>query len=253
MAVYTVELRDVIADVFNESEDNDDWEQEYHTVIYNSIEYGKLPIVPDWSKIGLGTYPIFDENYRDVLNGKIVDNYFTREIGVETIDMFLLTIRRKMDLIMPYFNKLYESEKIPYEALETMRIHSVSANTTDETGSVDTETTNETTTESGGRVVSSTTPQTMLAANADYATNATDSKSNSDVLGETNQSSASVNSTESNGDNLVTGFQGISSELVTRFRASLLNIDEAIIIAIEDCFMLILNSGDSYTPAGYGW
>jgi hypothetical protein len=247
MGQFTLQLDEVIENIFNESMDKFDWEMQYHSYTYNGVTYGKLPIVDDWTKLGLGTYPIFDELYRPILNGKIVDEYYKREIGVETIDMFQLVLRRKMDQIMPYWNKMYETESIPYNALDTMDIHSVSESTQEGNEEVTATNTSDSVTESTGRAVTSQTPQTMLAGNADYATGASDSKSDSGVTAESNQESASNNSTQSNGDNRVTGYQGIASELVNRYRASLLNIDTNILRDIEDCFMLILNNGDAYT------
>jgi len=247
MGHFTLSLEEVLENVFGTSMEFSDYEIEYDSFEFNGVTYGKLPIVPDYSAIGLGSYPIFNEAYRPILNGKIIDEYFKREIGVETPDMFFLTLRRKMDQIMPYWNKIYETESIDYSALETMRIHSVSTSTLEGEETGEATNTSNSQNESKGRVVSSSTPQTMLAANGDYATGASDSNSDSDVTAEATQNSTSNNSTESNGDNLVTGFQGIASDLVNRYRASLLNIDAQILLNIEDCFMLILNNGDSYT------
>ena len=38
--------------------------------------------------IGLNDYPIFDENYREILNNKIINHYYTEEIGFETARLF---------------------------------------------------------------------------------------------------------------------------------------------------------------------
>lgn len=251
MAHFTMTLESVIEDAFGETMDPTDFEQDYSSFTFAGVTYGKLPTVPDPTVIGLGTYPIFDEEYRPILNGKIIDEYFKREIGVETPDMFFLVIRRKMDQIMPYYNKLYETERIKYDALDTMRIHSVSkaAMTGEEEATGHNTTTSET--ESKGRAVASQTPQTMLASNADYATSATDSESDSDVSGESSQESTSSNSTESNSDNLVTGYQGIASDLIVKYRNSLLNIDTMILYDLQDCFMQILDNGDAYTSQGW--
>jgi len=249
MAHFTMTLEDVLEGMFGTTMNPNDFEQQYASFTFAGVTYGKLPTIDDWSAIGLGTYPIFNEDYRPILNGKILDEYWKREIGVETPDMFFYTIRRKMDQIMPYWNKIYETELIDYNALETMRIHSVSLNTTE--GTEETEATNTSTSqnESTGRVVSSSTPQTILSGNGDYATGASDSKSDSDVTAEATQNATASNNTASNGDNLVTGFQGISSELVNRYRASLLNIDIQILSDLQDCFMQILDNGDAFTSA----
>ena len=248
MAHFTMTLEDVLEGAFGTTMNPNDFEQQYDSFTYRGVTYGKLPTVTDWGLIGLGSYPIFDEDYRNILNGKILDEYWKREIGVETPDMFFYVIRRKMDQIMPYWNKIYETELIDYSALETMRIHSVNSATTEGTEETEATNTSNSQNESTGRVVSSSTPQTMLSGNGDYATGASDSKSDSDVTAEATQNATASNNTESSGDNLVTGFQGISSELVNRYRASLLNIDVQILSDLQDCFMLILDNGDSFAP-----
>lgn len=54
-------------------------------------------------------YPIFDEEYRAVLETKILKHYYTREIGEETVGLWKLRLDRKMNEIMPYFNQLYKA------------------------------------------------------------------------------------------------------------------------------------------------
>ena len=55
-------------------------------------------------------FPIFDENYRLPLETKILRHYYTREISEETVGLWKLRLSDKMNMLMPYFNKLYESE-----------------------------------------------------------------------------------------------------------------------------------------------
>lgn len=61
-------------------------------------------------ELNLKNYPIFDESYRDTLNKKIIDHFFFREIGQETPDRFNFMLERKMNEIMPYYNKLYTTQ-----------------------------------------------------------------------------------------------------------------------------------------------
>ena len=98
---------------------------------------------------GLKDYPIFDESYRDVLNKKIMDEYFFREIGTETPGRFRHHLNHTMAMIMPYYNQLYESQMLvidpllSYKDTEEMR-RTVDMDTTDnssETNTVDKDTT----------------------------------------------------------------------------------------------------------------
>lgn len=246
MATFTMELREVLESLYGESMDEDDYEIERESLEFNGTKYGSLPVLSSYNSLGLGYYPIFNEEYRKILNGKIIESYWYREIGVETIEMFSLILRRKMNEIMPYFNQLYDSTLIAYSALDSMRIQSVGENIL--TGEESTQAVNSTETNTKGkaRAVNSNFPQTTLAANGDYATSATDTNSENDVSADSIQNGESENKSKSNNNNLVTGYQGAASDLVIKFRNSLINIDTMVIAEIEDCFMMVFNNGDEH-------
>lgn len=69
------------------------------------------------SKIFDFDYPIFDEEYRSVLETKILRHYYTREICCETVGLWKLWLCTRLNEIMPYYNQLYESEKIKFDPL----------------------------------------------------------------------------------------------------------------------------------------
>lgn len=62
-------------------------------------------------------YPIFDEAYRPTLETKILKHYYTREIGLETVGQWKHFLDMRLNEIMPYYNKLYESELIEFNPL----------------------------------------------------------------------------------------------------------------------------------------
>ena len=59
-------------------------------------------------------FPIFDENYRLLLEKKILMHYYTREICEETVGLWKLRLQDKLNLIMPYYNQLYSSELLEF-------------------------------------------------------------------------------------------------------------------------------------------
>lgn len=61
-----------------------------------------------------GDFPIYDENYRLPLEVKILRHYYTREISEETVGLWKLRLNDMMNIIMPYYNKLYESELLKF-------------------------------------------------------------------------------------------------------------------------------------------
>ena len=56
----------------------------------------------------LNSYPIFDENYRPVLNQYILNHFWMREIGFETVGEFDLYLGNTLNEIMPYYNGMFK-------------------------------------------------------------------------------------------------------------------------------------------------
>lgn len=55
-------------------------------------------------------FPLWDENYREVLCSKILAHFYFHEIGYETVPLFLFQFNRKLNEIMPYYNDLYKTQ-----------------------------------------------------------------------------------------------------------------------------------------------
>lgn len=81
---------------------------------YNSISDILTEAAP---KIFSFDFPIFDETYRPVLEKAILRHFYTREISEETYGLWKLRLEDKMNLIMPYYNKLYETELLEFNPL----------------------------------------------------------------------------------------------------------------------------------------
>lgn len=62
-------------------------------------------------------YPIFDESYRKILEKKIIKHYYFREIGFETFALFQFFLAERLNLIMPKYNKLYNSALQDFDIL----------------------------------------------------------------------------------------------------------------------------------------
>ena len=62
-------------------------------------------------------FPIFDEDYRPLLETKIMKHFYMREIGFETVGQFKLFLDTKMNEIMPLYNQYYKSELIKFNPM----------------------------------------------------------------------------------------------------------------------------------------
>lgn len=82
------------------------------------------------------SYPMFDPAYKPVLEKKILRHYYTREISEETVGLWKLRLEDRMNMIMPYYNKLYESELIKFDPMKEVDITTVSNRANDGTTSL---------------------------------------------------------------------------------------------------------------------
>lgn len=190
--------------------------------------------------IGLDVYPIFDVAYRPTLNKKILDHYWNQEIGLETVELFVFNLRRKMNEIMPLYNQFYTSQLLDVEPFITFDTDS-STSTASES-----EATNTSTSDATARAASSEPPQMQLSANEDYATGVTDNVSKAE-----NEAAANSNET-STGTVNTRGFSGAMSDLLLRYRDTFLNIDVQIIEECRELFMGLWSNGDETFNHG-GW
>ena len=56
----------------------------------------------------LNDYEIYDEAFRPILNQRIVDHFYLREIGASTIEQFIFYLNRTMREVMPVYNPVFK-------------------------------------------------------------------------------------------------------------------------------------------------
>lgn len=218
-----------------------------------------------WNKVFNFDFPIFDENYRQVLCRKILKHYYTREIAHETVGRWKLALNAKLNEIMPYYNQLYKSE-----LLEFNPFYDVDLTRSREGSGTSNRTSNNTETNSGtsknvssGSSTSNTdtlnrfsdTPQnsmdtqgiadsvpltTVTKVNEDNTTTneSTDTLTRNDT--KTGNGTENINNTDKYIET-VKGKQGTEnySSLLKKFRETFLNIDMMIIDDCSDCFFTL--------------
>ena len=207
MSMYTTELRYICESYAGLTE----------SAGYNNIENVIKKALP---KIFDFDFPIFDEDYRTVIETKIIKHYYTREISEETVGLWKLRLNTKMNEIMPYYNQLYNAWSVDFNPVYDTDI------TTEHT--LDNESTQTTTGKSTDRF--SDTPQGSLQniENNTYLSNATIVDSNA---------SGTSNSTDEYLEK-ITGKRGSMSysKMLDEYRESLINIDSMIIVDLKDLF-----------------
>lgn len=247
MSKYTTEVRFIceVNSGLNES------------VGYSKIEdiiNGAIPKIFDFD------FPMFDEKYRGVLERKILKHFYTREICEETVGLWKLRLDTRLNEIMPYYNKLYESELIKFDPLYSdnlTRTRKTDFDSSRKTSNKGKTTSNSNTqgngngsTSNNGNDLYSDTPQGSIneLEAGTYLTNARKTTDNSSTTTSTsNTSTGSVDSTDNGLDDLnsteeylekVSGWSGTSgSKLIKEFRETFLNIDLLVIEELDDLFM----------------
>lgn len=218
-----------------------------------------------WNKVFNFDFPIFDENYRQVLCRKILKHYYTREIAHETVGRWKLALNAKLNEIMPYYNQLYKSE-----LLEFNPFYDVDLTRSREGSGTSNRTSNNTETNSGtSKNVSSgnsTNNTDSLNRFSDTPQNSMDTQGIADSVPLTTVTKVNEDNTTSNestdtltrNDNkigsgteninntdkyieTVKGKQGTEnySSLLKKFRETFLNIDMMIIEDCSDCFFTL--------------
>lgn len=153
-------------------------------------------------ELGLDDYPIFDENYRELLNQKIINHYYFREIGMETAELFKRYLNQTMREIMPYYNQLYKSELLEfnpfYNVDKTITADKNNNHVSDFIGNVTGK--NQQTTGSENNQINNSKQQTTTAANSvgESVGNSTTTDKNKNVASDTPQGFLSINSIDNN-------------------------------------------------------
>lgn len=251
MSKYTTELRFICETQSGLSE----------SVGYNDVNTVISTARP---KIFNFDYPIFDQNYKPLLETKILKHFYTREIGLETYGLWKLKLDTKLNEIMPYYNKLYKSELLEYNPLWTDDYNITHNKGTDGTsvnvsdrnnktnGTSVTVNNGTTTDDSTSRKRYSDTPQGALTdlENDKYLTNAEKTTINDTGTSKSDRNNANTsdqkekvlnNNVFRNVEEYLESVQGRrghdASELILKYRETFLNIDMMIINDLEELFM----------------
>lgn len=197
-------------------------------------------------------FPIFDEEYRPILERKILKHYYTREIGLETYGLWKLKLDTKLNEIMPYYNQLYESELLEFNPLYDVnytRSGSESLSQSESTStSLSTSESNSTSEMNSSSMwdMFQNTPQNGLTGVAEMQYLTTADKQTND----SSRSASDYGHTASTGSGLrqaydtkgylesIVGYKSNNpSKLLEDYRDTFLNIDMKIIRDLEELFM----------------
>lgn len=217
MSKYTMEIRELVS-TFSEDEVKG-WFMDYELSDFLTEE--EIQVINErgtWNK--------------DKLAKRIIDHYYTREIGTDAIGQFILFARDKMNEIMETYAPLIYSASIKYDPL-------VNVNFTEEykgtTGNTSTSTSNA---KGSSLNVNSDTPQGQINKNdilqGKYASSTNANESDNNVNGQTtdNGSQDYIKTTKGN-----SGVSATSQAMIKQYREIIRAINTEIVYELEPLFM----------------
>lgn len=240
MSKYTMELREIFTPIkFNPPlytrSEVEGWFKDYELSNYlTQNQISTIDRAGIWNK--------------DKLAKKIVNHYFMREIGFETISLFKHYSKVTMDEIMEKYLPLIYSASIEYDPLVNVDYTETFERTAETEGNVDnTGTSNSNSTNNSSSLgINSDTPQGQISKETilegKYATSTTGSENESSIEDETRTSSTSesTSNTNENYRKNIKGNSGVSAtaqKMIEQYRDNIITIDKDIIKELNILFM----------------
>ena len=217
MAKYTMEIRELIS-TFGEEEVKS-WFSQYELSDFLTSE--EINVINErgvWTK--------------DQLNQRIIDHFYTREIGTDAIGQFMLFIKDKMNEIMETYAPIIYSASIKYDPLVNVNY---SESYTGENAS-----SNESNSNSigSGLTVNSDTPQGEISKEnilkGKYASS-TGANESQNTVNDTSNANSSQNYTKTIKGN--SGVTATSQAMIKQYRDVIRAINTEIVYELEPLFM----------------
>lgn len=210
-----MELREVIS-TFGEEEVKG-WFKQYELADYLTPD--EISVIEErgtWSK--------------DRLADRIVEHFYTREIGTDAIGQFMLFVKEKMHEVMETYAPIIYSAAIKYDPLNNIEI------TEKYSGTTDSDSTSSSTSTGSGLNVGSDTPQGQISKNqilqGKYASSTSANESESNVNG------SAVTKGAEDYEKTTKGHSGnLNQEMIKQYREIIRAINTEIVYALEPLFM----------------
>ena len=217
MSKYTIELREIIS-TFGKDEVKR-WFSDYELTDYLTPE--EIQVVEEkgvWSK--------------DKLAERIIEHFYTREIGTDAIGQFMMFVKDKLHEVMETYVPIIYSASIKYDPLVNVNFSETYSGTSGATSS------SESASSGSGLVVNSDTPQGQINKN--------------EILSGKYASSTGVNENENSGTSSTTsdgreeyvkttkgnsGVSATSQAMIKQYREVIRAVNTEIIYELEPLFM----------------
>ena len=209
MSKYTIELRHLCDLLTRDTVES--WFKDYELSDYLTDD--EITVIND-----RGTWT------KDRLAKKIVDYYFTREIGFETAELFRIHVKSKMNNIMESKLPLIYSSAINYDPLVNVDVTTTVSRQIDDTGSSN----------ASGLTINSDTPQGKISKEEILAGDYASSTQGGESTNSTTNQSIEESSTRTKGNS---GVSATAQKMIEQYRQNIRAIDYEIIKELNSLFM----------------
>ena len=217
MAKYTMELREIIS-TFGRDEVKS-WFTQYELSDFLTPE--EIAVVNQ-----RGTWD------KDKLAERIIDHYYTREIGSDAIGQWMLFVKDKMNEIMETYAPLIYSSAIKFDPLVNVDYTETYAGTNDSTN------TSNSTSSGSGLTVNSDTPQGRITKSSilggDYASS-TGANETENRISDSSKANGSQNYVKKMKGN--SGVSATAQALIKQYRDYIRALNTEIVYELEPLFM----------------
>lgn len=217
MSKYTMELREIIS-TFGETEVKS-WFEQYELSDYLTPQ--EIKVIEErgvWNK--------------DKLTQRIIDHFFTREIGSDAIGQWMLFVKDKMHEVMETYAPLIYSASIKFDPLVNVDYTEVYS------GSNKSNSTSNSTSNGSGLTVNSDTPQGRISKSAilqgDYASS-TGANETENKIDDSSKSDGTQDYTKTIKGN--SGVSATAQALIKQYRDYIRALDTEIVYELEPLFM----------------
>ena len=225
MASYTIELRK-LCDYYTRDV-VESWFKDYNLEDYLTLD--QIQTITEkgvWNK--------------DKLARKIVDNYFMREIGLETPDLFIHYVKMKMQEIMEDYLPVIYSNSIKFDPLVNVDFTETFERQIE--GSAENTGKSNSNSNSSGLSINNNTPQTnitkqnlesgLYASSINQTETGIEDETKTESQGSSNQSENYIKKTKGN-----SGVSATAQALIMQYRETIRAVDREIIKDLNDLFM----------------
>lgn len=175
-------------------------------------------------------YPIYQDSHKAELEQRIIERYYFREIGFETVGRFKHYLKVKMQEIMPIYNEMFRV--IDINNINILSNQSLNVNDTNVNTFSSNTTQNE---ESNDKTLIADTPQGTTDITSGANVSSINKNTGNNVISSTG---ATRNDSAHNGTNK--GYVNITeAELLKKYKENMQDIDDLIIEDLNELFMQI--------------